>query len=301
MSKASQKDVLTAKLFLKAAFPAMRVPLEENPKYVKKFEKLNMIVEFKAEDEENPLAVHMVFLTEEKANEIAEGRRFKVHDGVYEGAFGDDLPVIKMHFKTIESLLGVFKGNTPLDMLGIIPSVFKNLFKKGFFAFLFLMLELMKMMPDFVPGDDKPHDQYMKVKMSLYMITTAMSQANKLGYEPMAKWTEKQTDRIYQFKVGATIVDGKEIYPEFGAYLRVKGGKSKAGRGIYKRKSPFVLLEFPNPSGCVDVLSGKYVFVEAVSKGCVTIIGAGDSYAVSFNDRMIDIQNMMIPSKFLKH
>ncbi len=299
MSKASQQDVLVAKLFLKAAFPVMRVPLEENPKYVKKFKNLNMVVEFKANDEENPLAAHMVFLTEEKANEIAEGRRFKVHEGIYEGSFGE-LPVIKMHFKNIKGLLGVLKGNTPLDMLGIIPSVFKNIFKKGFFAFLFLMLELMKMMPDFIPGTDRPEDQYMKVKMSLYMITAAMSQANKLGYEPMAKWTAKQTDRIYQFRVGPTIVDGKEMFPEFGAYLRVKGGKSKAGRGIYERKSPFVLLDFPNPDGCIAILSGKYAFVEAVVQGCVQIIGAGDSYAVSFNDRMMDIQNMLIPSKFLK-
>ena len=300
MSKASLEDVLVAKLFLKAAFPAMRVPLEENPKYVNKFKDLNMVVEFKAEDEENPLAAHLVFLTEEKANEVADGKRYKVHDGVYEGAFGD-LKVIKLHFKSIKALLGVLKGNTPLDMLGIVPSVFKNLFKKEFWAFLFLMLELMKMMPDFVPGVDKPLDQYMKVKMSLYMITTAMSQANKLGYEPMNKWTQKQTDRIYQFRVGPTFdADGKEIFPKFGAYLRVKGGKTKAGRGIYERKSPFVLLDFPNPDACIAVLSGKYAFVEAVVQGCVQIVGAGDSYAVSFNDRMMDIQNMLIPSKFLK-
>lgn len=298
MSKANQQDVLAAKLFLGAAFPAMRIPLEENEKYVKKFKDLDMVVEFKAEDEETPLATHIVFLTEEKAAELAEGKRFKVYNGLYEGSFGD-LKVIKMHFKSIESLLGVFKGNTPLDMLGIVPAVFKNLFKKGFFAFLSLMLELMKMMPDFVPTAEEPFDQYMKVKMSLYMITTAMSKATRAGYEPMVKWTEKQTDRIYQFKVGPTIVDGKEIYPEIGAYLRVKYGKTKAGRGVYERKSPFVLLDFPNPDGCIAVLSGKYPFVEAVIHGCVTIIGAGDSYAVSFNDRMMDIQNMLIPSKFL--
>lgn len=299
MSKANPQDVLAAKLFFGAAFPAMRVPLEENPKFVKKFEKLNFVVEFKAEDEENPLATHMVFLDEEQANQLAEGKRFKVYNGVYEGAFGE-LKVVKLHFSSIKGLLGVFKGNSPLDMLGIVPSVFKNIFKGEFWAFLGLMLELMKMMPDFTPEADKPFEQYMKVKMSLYMITTAMSKANMAGYEPMKKWTEKQTDRIYQFRVGPTIVDGKEIFPEIGAYLRVKYGKSKAGRGVYKRKSPFVLFDFPNPEGCMAILTNKYPFVESVAKGCVTIVGGGDSYAVLFNDRMSDIQNMLIPSKFVK-
>ncbi|NLA10572.1 MAG: hypothetical protein GX883_00400 [Firmicutes bacterium] len=299
MNKASAEDVLAARLFLRAAFPAMRIPLTEDPKFVKKFENLNLVVEFKAKDAENPLAAHLVFLTEERAKAIAEGQRFKVYEGVYSGAFGE-IKVIRMHFKSIESLLGVFKGNTPLEMMGIVPSVLKNMFTKGFFSFLFLMLSLMKMMPDFVPGVDEPFEQYLKVKMSLYMITTAMSRATKSGYEPMVKWTEKQTDRIYQFKVGPTIVDGKEIYPEIGAYLRVKYGQTKAGRGVYSRKSPFVLLSFPNPAGCIAILSGK-PFVEAVVEGCVEIIGAGDSYAITFNDRMMDIQDKLVPSKFLKH
>lgn len=299
MNKASAQDILAARLFLRAAFPAMNIPLTEDPKFVKKFNNLNIVVEFKAEDDENPLAAHMVFLTEEKANKIAEGKRFKVNEGVYTGAFGN-LKVIKMHFKSVKSLLGVFKGNTPLDMLGIVPSVLKNMFKRGFFSFLFLMLSLMKMMPDFVPGADEPFEQYMKVKMSLYMITTAMSLATKSGYKPMARWTEKQTDRIYQFKVGPTVVNGKELYPEMGAYLRVKFGKTKAGRGIYERKSPFVLLSFPDPDGCIAVLGGK-PFVQAVVDGNVEIIGAGDSYAITFNDRMMDIQDMLIPSKFVKH
>jgi hypothetical protein len=137
--------------------------------------------------------------------------------------------------------------------------------------------------------------------MSLYLITTAMSVATKLGWKPLVDWTSNQTDRVYQFKVGPTKdKDGNEIYPEIGAYLRVKFGKTKGGRGIYTRKSPFVLLQFPNPSGTLDVLTGKYDFVGAVSHGCVAIIGAGDSYAVTFNELMTKVQNMLIPSKYIK-
>lgn len=296
MNRASAQEVLAARLFLRAAFPAMNIPLTEDPRFVKKFSTLDLVVEFKAADEHHPLAAHMVFLTAERAAGSAQGKRFKVYEGAYGGAFGD-LKVIRMHFRSIGSMLGVFKGNTPLDMLGIVPAVIRNMFKKGFFSFLFLMLSLMKMMPDFVPGPDRPFEQYLKVKMSLYMITTAMSVATKAGYAPMVKWTAPQTDRIYQFQVGPTLAGGEEIHPGIGAYLRVKRGQTKAGRGIYTRKSPFVLLSFPHPDGCIAVLSGK-PFVEAVVEGCVEIIGGGDSYAITFNDRMMDIQNMLIPSKF---
>lgn len=292
VNKASQQDVLAAKLFFTAAFPAMRVPLEEDPKQAAKFRDLNTVVQFSAEDDENPVACHIVFLSEEEAAKTEEGKRFKVYEGKYEG----DLPVIDMAFPSIKSLLGVFKGNTPLDMLGIVKPLLKNMFKKGTFRFLFLMLNLMKMMPDYVPDASDPWGQYLKVKMSLYMITRAMSRANKLGWEPMTKWTEKQTDRIYQFRVGATRdKDGNELYPEIAAYLRVKAGKTKAGRGEYTRKRPFVLLDFPNPDGCIAVLSGRYEFVQAVEHKCVTVIGSGDSYAVQFNNIMNALQAMLVP------
>ena len=132
------------------------------------------------------------------------------------------------------------------------------------------------------------------------MITTAMSKATKFGWEPLVEWTAKQTDRIYQFKVGATYdKDGKEIYPPIAAYLRVKAGKTKGGRGEYERKRPFVLFDFTNPDGCLAVLSGRYEFVEAATRGCIAIVGAGDSYAVQFNNLMTKLQNMLIPSKFV--
>ena len=311
---ACENDVLAAKIYFTAAFPAMNIPLTEDPKQVKKFEKLNAVVEFKANDDQNPIACHIVFLTENKVNELNEKalaeaenpddvkllKRFKVYQGEYDGRFNDFAEHVKLEFKSIKSLLGVFKGNSPLEMLGIVMPLIKNITKKAMLPFLFLMLSLTKMMPNNNPTDKEPWEQYLKVKMSLYMITTAMSRANKMGWEPMTNWTAKQTDRIYQFHVGATYdKNGKEIYPPIYAYLRVKAGKTKAGRGEYTRKRPFVLFDFTNPDGCLAVLSGRYEFVEAATRGCVAIVGAGDSYAVQFNNLMTKLQNMLIPSKFV--
>lgn len=252
--KASAKDVLTAKIYFSAAFPALRVPLEEDAAQVKKFEKVNAVVEFRAADDENPVACYIVFLTEEMAAKSAHGKRFKVFQGEYpgyiemaDGSKAEDIKVVKMYFKSIKSLLGVFKGSSPLEMLGIVSPLVKNILNPVTMKFLFLMLTLTKTMPTFTPDKSQPWEQYLKVKLSLYLITRALSTANRLGWPEMADWTAKQPDRTYQFIVGATKdASGKEIYPEIKAYLRVKNGKTKAGNG--ERPYPSCSSSSPTPT-----------------------------------------------------
>lgn len=304
--KASEQDVLTTQIYFQAAFPALRVPLEEDPKQVKAFEKINAVVEFRAADDEHPLACYIVFLTEDMAAQSKEGKRFKVYKGEYpgfiemaDGSKYEGLKVTKMHFKSIKSLLGVFKGNSPLEMLGIVAPLLKNIAKPATLKFLFLMLTLMKTMPNFVPEADQPWEQYLKVKLSLYLITRALSVANKLGWSTMSDWTLKQPDRTYLFEVGPTKdKDGNELYPAIYASLRVKNGNTKSGKKNVKY--PFVLFKFPSPDDCIAVLTDKYGFVGAVERGCVQIVGAGDSYAVQFNSIMTTCQNMLVPSKLVK-
>lgn len=304
--KASEQDVLTTQLYFKAAFPALRIPLEEDPKQVEKFKTVNAVVEFRAADDASPQACYLVFLTEEMAAKSALGKRFKVYQGEYpgyiemaDGSKYEELKVVKMYFKSIPSLLGVFKGNSPAEMLGIVTPLLKNILNPVTLKFLFLMLMLTKTMPNYTPGEDEPWEQYLKVKMSLFLITRALSNANKLGWPLMADWTLKQPDRTYQFEVGATLdKDGKELYPAITSFLRVKNGKTKAGNGL--AKYPFVHFKFSNPDGCLALLTGRYDFVECVNRGCVTILGAGDSYAISFNNVMTKCQNMLIPSKFVQ-
>lgn len=299
--KASEKDVLTAKIYFNAAFPALRVPLEEDPKQVEKFKNVNAVVEFRAADDANPVACYIVFLTEDVAKKSAHGKRFKVFQGEYpgyiemaDGKKDDSFKVVKMYFKSIKSLLGVFKGSSPAEMLGIVSPLLKNIVNPVTLKFLFLMLTLTKTMPNFTPDDSQPWEQYLKVKLSLYLITRALSTANKLGWADMVEWTKKQPDRIYQFSVGPTLdKSGKQLYPPIEAYLRVKNGNTKAGKG--SNKYPFVHFRFPNPDGCLALLTGRYDFVDCVGKGCVEILGAGDSYAITFNNVMTKCQNMLIP------
>jgi hypothetical protein len=156
-----------------------------------------------------------------------------------------------------------------------------------------LLMSLMLMSPKKRPKD--PEQQKLKVKMSLYMITRALSSYNKLGNPDMVEWCKRQPDRIYQF-----IVDGKgrstqlglSTEPAIACYLRVKAGKSKSGHGVYTRRSPFVLFHFYSVEGAMKVLLKEVGFVEGVEKGCVEVIGSPE-YAMYLNDYMAVLQGMM--------
>ncbi len=103
----------------------------------------------------------------------------------------------------------------------------------------------------------------------------------------MRRWTMKQPDRIYQFSVEPVEETGIAVY------LRVKAGKTKAGRGVYTRKRPFVHFRFNGVDGALKVLLKEVEFVSGVEKGCVRIDGSPE-YAAQLNDLMAVLQNRMI-------
>ena len=115
------------------------------------------------------------------------------------------------------------------------------------------------------------------------MITTALSQYNKGGDPGMERWTSKQPDRIYQFSVE----------PEgIAAYLRVRGGQTKAGRGVYQRRRPFVHMRFNGVDGALAVMNKDVEFVEGVEEGMVRIDGSPE-YAANLNDYMMRVQTLL--------
>ena len=125
-----------------------------------------------------------------------------------------------------------------------------------------LLLGLKILLPSVRPED--PVKQALKVKLMLYMVTNALSQLNKAGDEEFMKITKNSPDRIFQW----TVKDGP------AAYLRMKNGKTKAGRGTYTRRRPFVHMIFPNMDGAFKVLTSQAPLVEAVKLGYVVTEGA---------------------------
>ena len=140
------------------------------------------------------------------------------------------------------------------------------------------VIKLKLMMPGSRPKEST--QRYLKVKMALYMVSTALSKLNKSGDPDMLEWTGRQPDRIYQLSVDDT---------DIAVYLRVKAGKTKAGRGLYQRKRPFVHMKFNGVDGALKVLLKDVEFVDAVDKQYVSIEGSPE-YAANINDFMMRIQ-----------
>ena len=259
---AAPEEVMTVKLYLNAVFPTMQVLLDDDPKLHKKFENYNATVQFGAMDGEELLCCHLIF----------EGNQLKVVQGPAEK------PDLTLTFSTLGKMIALLKGGMAL------PKIRGSLGKLPKFLTLLLGLKIMTKPNDKLKTDN---ERYLKVKCSLYMITRALSQYNKLGDEDMMEFCRRQPDRIYQFRVE----DGDDP-AKIACYLRVKAGKSKSGHGIYTRRTPFVLFHFFSIDGALKVLGKECEFVEGVEKGYVETIGSPE-YACYLNDYMAVLQGML--------
>ena len=240
----------------------MQVVLDDDPRMHKKFEDITATVQIGARDGADLIACHLVFDHGKIA--ITEGPAIK--------------PDITMSFSTVAKMNTMFRGGKAL------PSI-KGIHRVGLLLKIFsLLMSLMLMMPSSKPVDLPK--KTLKVKMSLYMITRALSVYNKAGNPEMHEWVLHQPDRIYQFVV--------EPYEEtdIACYIRVKAGNTKSGHGFYERRKPFVLFDFKSVDGAMKVLQKDVEFVEGVEKGYVETIGSPE-YACQINDFMAVLQAML--------
>lgn len=258
------QDILVARLFFRAAFPVMKVPLQDDPKMKARFADVKAIVQFRAEHGDTPVGCWLEF----------DRGEFRAVEGLH------DNPDLTLGFPTMAKLNAMLSGGIALPRIkgGLRNPV---LLVKT----LMLLMSLTLMMPSKRPKD--PLKKYLKVKMSLYMITTALSVYNKIHGGEMAEWTARQPDRIYQFSV-----ESENPEERIAAYLRVKAGRSKAGRGTYERRRPFVHFRFQGVDGALPVLLKDVEFVESVSRGYVVVDGSPE-YAANLNDFMGRLQGML--------
>ncbi len=190
-------------------------------------------------------------------------------------------PDIALPFKHMAGMNALFTGGIPV--FGGIP---KGLWKLPLLVKLVvLLLGLLLLMPNVNPK--APAKRELKVKMMMYMVTNALSQLNKGGDEDMAAWTAKQPDRIYQMSIDPA---GP------AAYLRVKGGRTKAGHGMYTRKAPFVHMRFNGLEGAYKVLAESKDTVSATADGDIRLEGSPE-YAGNIGSFMMRIQDMLLPPK----
>jgi hypothetical protein len=230
---------LRARIFLRSALPLVKVVAEERPRYRKLLFKANGVVQFAAGDSEQSAWL-----------ELGDGT-IDVKQGMHPN------PSITVKFKTLKDLNTFFAGGTALPSLKRLAGIPKLLRVVPF------LLKLKVLMPDAVPTD--PAGKALKVKMLLYMVSNALSQLNKGGDETMVKLVKNSPDRIFQW----TVEGGGPA-----AYLRMRGGQTKAGRGTYTRRRPYVHMIFPDIEGAFDVLTQKVGTVEAVRYNKLRMEGA---------------------------
>ncbi len=261
---AQTRELLRTRLFLRAALPTVKVLLEDDPAMKKRFAHVVATVQFAARSQPHAVGAYIRF----ENGDAAVVRGFARDDGLH--------PDLTFTFSSLAKLNDFFAGKT------VVPGI------KGFgrpvvlAKVLTLLLGLKLMLPSSQPKS--PEKRALKVKLTLYMITTALSQYNKAGDPEMSRWTAKQPDRIYQFSVE----------PEgIAAYLRVRAGQTKAGRGIYARRRPFVHFRFHGADGALAVMNREVEFVEGVGEGMVRIDGAPE-YGANLNDFMMRVQALLV-------
>ncbi len=257
---ANGSDLLTARIVLRAVLPIVKVLLEDDPKTKKKFENVTATVQFVAHDTQaGALGAYLKF--DNGAFEI-------VHDIA-------ENPDLTFRFSTVQKMNAMFAGKP------VLPRI-QGFWNIGLLVkMLGVLMRLKLLMPDKAPKDEE--EARLKVKLILYMVSTALSQLNKGGDPDMVKWTSKQPERIYQWSVE----------PEgIACYLRVKAGKTKAGRGYYTRRKPFVHMKFAGVEGALPVLTNQVDTLQAMTQGLVDNDGSPE-YGGQLGDFMLKIARML--------
>jgi hypothetical protein len=254
------RDQMAARIFLRAVLPVMRVMLDEDPKTKARFADVTARVAFTAPGG-------------------GDGDPAQAWIAVDRGDFSIgfdacDNADITFAFGSLARMNAFFAGKP------VVPKI-RGWWRIGLLLKVVgLLMGLKILMPDADPKD--PAKRRLKVKMTFYMITTALSQYNKGGDPEMVKWTSRQPERIYQITVDEDIA----------AYLRVKAGRSKAGRGTYKRRRPFVHMRFNGVEGAYPIVMNQVNMVDAVRQGLLTIDGSPE-YAGNMGDFMVRIQDLI--------
>ena len=251
---ADKEQLYTNKIFLCGALPLLKTIVQDVPSLKKKFEKVNCVFQVSCLDSDAPdgkWATHFVVNGDEwliHANKVAQ----RV----------DKQKFVELQFKSVETMNAFFKGK-------IGPSTLPKMKGVNFiYEFGVFMMALLKM-ADLLGLEAPPakeEDKRLLVKCYFYLLSSGISALNKMGHETIHDWTSKSPDRVYAWKV-----DGE---PTVSAYIRIKAGKSKAGRGEYKRALPFFTMRFDNLDSALGILMSIDDMIESVQKGKLIMDGA---------------------------
>lgn len=243
--------VLTNKIFLSAVLPLLKVIAGDVPSLSKKFEGMNSVFQVSAIDpnvEGGKVGTYFI---------VENGEWTVKNDQVAEN------PDVDLEFKSLDAMNSFFKGKISLSTFPKMKGLLKN--TKVFTALLMTLLKMSSLLTA-KAAPEKEEDKALMVKCYFYLLSSGISQLNKQGHEGIHDWTSKSPDRVY-----AWAVDG---HPEVSAYLRIKAGKSRSGRGVYKRAMPFFTMRFDSFDSALGILLSTDDMLESTKKGKLIMDGA---------------------------
>ncbi|MBR1811422.1 MAG: hypothetical protein IJ766_07255 [Clostridia bacterium] len=248
---ASKEELLTNKIFLNAAVPLLKVIVADTPSLKKLFAGTHCIYQVSALDPDAPggkYATHFQVNCDE----------WLVHAGKV-----DKHPFVELEFKSVEALNAFFKGKIAPNTLPKMKGLAKH--PKYFVSFMAALLKMSGLLSEKEAPADEATKRLM-VKCFFYLLSSGISQLNKNGHEAVHDWASKSPDRVYAWKV--------DNEPDVSAFIRVKAGKTKAGRGTYKRAMPFFTMRFDSLDSALGILLSTDDMLDSTRQGKLIMEGA---------------------------
>ncbi|HBK68395.1 MAG TPA: hypothetical protein DEB05_07340 [Firmicutes bacterium] len=253
-----KEEIFANKIFLNSVLPLLKVLAEERGELKKSFKNKTAVIQISAKDLEGKVATH-----------------FDIKDGVWtvgKGTVENSNLDLELEFSSIVQLNDFFTGKTKK-----LPKI-KGLRNIGLLAGALKALMAMSKLLGASSPPKKEEEKELLVKMYFYLLSSGISQLNKAGHPDISNWTKKSPDRVF-----AWAVTGK---PELSAYLRVKAGNSKAGRGEYKRSKPFFTMRFDTVDSALGILLQIDDMIDATINERIIMEGAPE-YGAQIGEYMV--------------
>ena len=260
---AADRESLRARLFLRSVLPLVRVVMAEQEKMARMFRGVRAAVQLEVAGSDVGACLVMA------------GGELSVEQGIREHA------EVRCTFPDVRGLNRFFAGQGTLPRLNLGALRHPLLLVKV--ARLLSTLQILA--PEVVTRD--PEARALRVKLILYLATRALCELYRGGHPQMVELVDESPDRIYQWTVGSVGSEGTAATDGtlssdttaalggalIGAYLRMRHGQIKAGRGVYPHRRPFVHFRFPSVDAALSVLTASGSQMEAVRGGNVLALG----------------------------
>ncbi len=250
----ASEAIYTNKIFLCGALPLLKTIVADIPSLKDKFKNIHCIYQVSCIDPDAPQgkwATHFV----------VNGDEWLVHADKVAHRLGKQ-KYVELEFKSVDAMNAFFKGKIAPNTL---PKMKGINFVKEFTVFMMALLKMASLLGlTTIPEDEDT--KRLLVKCYFYLLSVGISTLNKQGHKEIHDWCLKSPDRVYAWKV-----DGED---SISAFIRIKAGKSKAGKGVYKRAMPFFTMRFNNLDSALGILMSIDDMLASVRDGKLIMEGA---------------------------